>query len=186
MFSPEQQRFLLQLARRSVTAAVTGNALPDIPEVDAAFRPLRGVFVTLTKFGQLRGCIGFPEPRLPLYLAVINSAASAALDDPRFPAVTPAELSDLHIEISVLSPLQPAKAEEVQVGTHGLVVEHGRARGLLLPQVPVEWGWNRDEFLAQTCRKAGLHPNAWREGASLYTFTAEVFSEEVLREEAEA
>ncbi|MHB0936489.1 MAG: AmmeMemoRadiSam system protein A [Armatimonadota bacterium] len=186
MFSPEQQRFLLQLARQSVAAAVTDGKLLTISEVDDVFRPELGVFVTLTKFGQLRGCIGFPEPALPLFQAVIHSAASAALQDPRFPAVAPVELDDLHIEISVLSPLQPATAEEVEVGMHGLVIEHGRARGLLLPQVPVEWGWNRDEFLAHTCRKAGLHADAWREGASLFTFTAEVFSEEMLREEAGA
>ena len=81
------------------------------------------------------------------------------------------------MEISILSPLVPAQAEEVVVGTHGLVVEHGRARGLLLPQVPVEWGWDREQFLANTCRKAGLAEDAWKRGASLFTFTAEVFSE---------
>lgn len=183
MFTMEQQRFLLQLARGAVTAAVTDGSIIKPAEVDEAYQQSLGAFVTLTKFGQLRGCIGYPEPMLPLYQAVIQGAASAALQDPRFPAVTPAELDDLHIEISVLSPLQAAQAEEVEVGTHGLVIEHGRARGLLLPQVPLEWGWNRDEFLAHTCRKAGLHADAWQRGASLFTFTAEVFSEEMLREE---
>jgi len=186
MFTPEQQRFLLQLARQSVTAAVTDGKLLSLTEVDPAFQNEQGVFVTLTKYGQLRGCIGYPEPALPLYQAVIHSAASAALQDPRFPPVAPAELDDLHIEISVLSMLQAAKPEEVEVGTHGLVIEQGRARGLLLPQVPVEWGWDHDEFLAHTCRKAGLPPDAWRRGAGLFTFTAEVFTEEMLREEAGA
>jgi len=178
MFTLEQQRFLLQLARRSVMAAVTDGSVIKPAQVDEAFRQQHGAFVTLTKFGQLRGCIGYPEPALPLYQAIIQGAASAALQDPRFPPVAPSELDDLHIEISVLSPLRVARAEEVEVGTHGLVIEHGRARGLLLPQVPVEWGWNRDEFLAHTCRKAGLRPDAWQQGARLFTFTAEVFSEE--------
>ena len=185
MFSPDQQRFMLQLARRAVTAAVTEGKIITLAEVEEAFNRLAGAFVTLSKFGQLRGCIGYPEPTLPLHETLIHSAASAALQDPRFPPVAPAELDDLHIEISVLSPLQSAQPDEVVVGTHGLVVELGRARGLLLPQVPVELGWERDEFIAHTCRKAGLHPEAWRRGASLFTFTAEIFSEELLRESAE-
>jgi len=184
MFTAGQQRFLLQLARKSVTTAVTDGKLIALAEVEEAFRQPLGAFVTLTKYQQLRGCIGYPEPALPLFQAIIHGAASAALQDPRFPPVAPAELDDLHIEISVLSPLQPTLAEQVEVGTHGLVIEQGHARGLLLPQVPVEWGWNRDEFLAQICRKAGLHPDAWQRGARLFTFTAEVFSEEMLREEA--
>lgn len=178
MFTSEQQQFLLQLARRAVAKAVTEGKMLALPEVDDAFTLEQGAFVTLTKYGELRGCIGYPEPVLPLYQAIIHGASSAALEDPRFPPVAPVELDDLHIEISVLSPLQPAQPHEVEVGTHGLVIEQGRARGLLLPQVPVEWGWDREEFLAHTCRKAGLHAQAWREGANLFTFTAEVFGEE--------
>lgn len=185
MFSDEQRRFLLGLAREAVTKAVTRKPLPTAgADLDALFLQPLGAFVTLTKRGELRGCIGYPEPMFPLYETIVHSGSSAALQDPRFPPVSPGELSALHIEISVLSPLQAAQPHEVEVGTHGLVIEQGRYRGLLLPQVPVEWGWNRDEFLAHTCRKAGLPPTAWHNGAKLFTFTAEVFSEtEVAGEE---
>lgn len=176
MFSPDQQQFLLQLARQAVVAAVQEQPLPT-PEVDRAFTALQGAFVTLTKGGNLRGCIGFPEPVYPLFQAIIQGGAAAALHDPRFPSVAPAELDALHIELSVLSPLQRAQPGDVIVGTHGLVIEQGHAHGLLLPQVAVEWGWTRDEFLDHTCRKAGLPADAWRRGAALYTFTAEVFGE---------
>ncbi len=147
-------------------------------ELDALFTQPLGAFVTLSQRGNLRGCIGYPEAVYPLYETIMRSGMSAALHDPRFSPVTPGELADLHIEISVLSPLRQATPEEVEVGTHGLVIERGHYRGLLLPQVPVEWGWNREEFLEDTCRKAGLPADAWREGATLYTFTAEVFSEQ--------
>ncbi len=179
MFSAEQQRFLLSVARQAVEAAVTEGRLITLTEVDEAFCQPLGAFVTLTRHGSLRGCIGYPEPTLPLYQAIIRGGASAALQDPRFPPVIPTELDELHIEISVLSPLQEARPEDVVVGTHGLVIEKGFSRGLLLPQVPVEWGWEREEFLAHTCRKAGLPTDAWRTGATLYTFTAHVFSEDV-------
>jgi len=183
MFTLEQRRFLLGLAREAVVSAVGRRPLPTPADLDALYQQPLGAFVTLTKHGDLRGCIGYPEPTFPLYETIIRSGVSAALQDPRFSPVSPAELDALHIEISVLSPLQEARPDEVEVGTHGLVIEKGRFRGLLLPQVPVEWGWNRDEFLAHTCRKAGLPTDAWRTGAKLYTFTAEVFSEEELAEE---
>ncbi|MHB9134636.1 MAG: AmmeMemoRadiSam system protein A [Armatimonadota bacterium] len=177
MFTPDQHQALLSLARQSVVTAVTKYRL-EIPEnAEEAFRQSLGAFVTLTRHERLRGCIGYPEPIFPLHEAIARAGAAAALQDPRFPAVTSEELKELSIEISVLSPLQEIKAEEVVVGTHGLVIEKGTARGLLLPQVPLEWGWNREEFLAQTCRKAGLRPDAWQHGARLYAFTAEVFSE---------
>lgn len=178
MFTNEQQRALLQLAREAMYTAIAEERLLAPASLDAAFQQPLGAFVTLTSGGQLRGCIGFPEPVCPLYEAIIQGGISAALRDPRFPPVTLHELGDLRIEISVLSPLIPATPEQVEIGMHGLVIEQGAARGLLLPQVPVEWGWNREEFLAHTCRKAGLPTNAWRSGARLYTFTAEVFSEE--------
>ena len=178
MFTTEQQRFLLALARAAVTNAVTRRPLPQPAQLDELFTQPLGAFVTLTKNGELRGCIGYPEPHFPLFETIIHSGASAALQDPRFPPVSAGELDALHIEISVLSPLQRAAAEEVEVGTHGLVIERGHNRGLLLPQVPVEWGWDREQFLAQICRKAGLPTDAWRMGATLYTFTAEVFAEE--------
>jgi AmmeMemoRadiSam system protein A len=114
----------------------------------------------------------------PLFKVVQECAVAAATEDPRFPPVSANELPSLRIEISVLTPLVPIRPEEVQVGRHGLMVSKGRMRGLLLPQVPVEWGWDREMFLDQTCVKAGLPPSAWRHGATLQAFTAEVFGEE--------
>ena len=183
MFTPEQQRVLLALAREALTGVVTGGTLPAPEQVDEAFTRQQGAFVTLTIGGNLRGCIGYPEPIYPLYKSIIHGAASAALQDPRFPPVAPDELPQIAIEISVLSLLTPIKPEAVVVGTHGLVVEKGRMRGLLLPQVPIEWGWNREEFIAYTCRKAGLPADAWRTGATLSSFTAEVFSEKLFRQD---
>ncbi len=114
-------------------------------------------FVTLKKAGQLRGCIGYIEPHAPLIEAVADNAQSAALRDPRFAPVTPEELPDISIEVSALTPLEPvADVEEIEIGRHGLVISQGPNHGLLLPQVPVEWGWDREEFLEHTCLKAGL------------------------------
>jgi hypothetical protein len=142
-------------------------------------KELRGAFVTLTRDGELRGCIGYVTPQVPLYQAVADMAVNAAVRDPRFPPVTRDELRKLRIEISVLSPLAPCPdPQSVQVGKHGLVIQKGGRSGLLLPQVPVEWGWDRRQFLEQVCRKAGLPPNAYREpDAVLMTFTAVVFHE---------
>jgi AmmeMemoRadiSam system protein A len=183
MFTHEQQQALLRVARQAIVLVVTEQHLLTLEVVDQAFNEERGAFVTLTRAGQLRGCIGYPEPHYPLQDTIIRSAVSAALHDPRFPPVTPTELPDINIEISVLSPLSPATPEAVEVGRHGLVIEKGHARGLLLPQVPVEWGWSRDEFLAHLCRKAGLPTDAWQWGASLFTFTAEVFSEKLFSQD---
>jgi AmmeMemoRadiSam system protein A len=133
--------------------------------------------VTLHLEGALRGCIGYPEAVFPLYQAIIRGAAGAALSDPRFPPVSREEVGALEIEISVLSLLAPIQPDDVVVGTHGLVIEHGEARGLLLPQVPTEWGWDREQFLHHTSLKAGLPGDAWRQGATLFAFTAEVFGE---------
>jgi AmmeMemoRadiSam system protein A len=135
-------------------------------------------FVTLTKNGRLRGCIGYTEAVAPLFKVVQECSVAAATEDPRFPPVSSNELPSLRVEISVLTPLVPIRPEEVEVGRHGLMVAQGRMRGLLLPQVPVEWGWDRETFLDQTCVKAGLPPSAWRHGATLRAFTAEVFGEE--------
>jgi AmmeMemoRadiSam system protein A len=125
----------------------------------------------------LRGCIGYVVAASPLYLAVIETAAAAAFEDPRFMPVNEAEEPHLQIEISVLSLLAPIPPEKVEVGRHGLMISYHGRRGLLLPQVPVEWGWDRERFLSETCRKAGLPADAWRRGAAIEAFTAEVFSE---------
>lgn len=135
--------------------------------------------MTLHLLGELRGCIGYIEPRFPLVETVQEVAQKAALEDPRFPPLTPRELERVEIEISVLSPLRKVvDVNEIVVGTHGLVIDAGYTRGLLLPQVATEWGWEREQFLSQTCRKAGLPADAWKQKkVSIYSFTSAVFSE---------
>jgi AmmeMemoRadiSam system protein A len=175
-YSPEERELLLRLAHRSIELALEGRSV-DLTSPTAHLAEPRGAFTTLHLEGELRGCIGFVLPIQSLYAAVAESARAAALDDPRFPPVTPAEAPHLKIGISVLSPLQPIRPEEVVVGRHGLVVTQGNRRGLLLPQVPIEWKWDRETFLSQTCLKAGLPADAWQHGAQLQGFTAEVFGE---------
>jgi AmmeMemoRadiSam system protein A len=175
-YSQEERELLLRLAHRSIELALEGRrAEPTSPT--AHLGEPRGAFATLHLKGELRGCIGYVLPTQSLYATVADAAKGAALDDPRFPPVTSAEAPHLKIEISVLSPLQPIRPEEVIVGQHGLVVNRGGRRGLLLPQVPVEWDWDRETFLAQTCLKAGLPADAWLHGAQLQAFTAEVFGD---------
>jgi AmmeMemoRadiSam system protein A len=145
----------------------------------AALKEEAAAFVTLTKDGQLRGCIGYLEAVQPLGVTVQRMAVAAALHDTRFRPVQPEEVKDIHIEISVLSPMVPCEdVNEIEVGRHGLVIEQGRARGVLLPQVPTDYGWDRGTYLKQICRKAGLPPHAWKESDTrLWTFEAEVFGE---------
>ncbi len=143
-----------------------------IPELRA------GAFVTLRIRGRLRGCMGYPEPELPLLEVVERCAVSAAISDPRFPPLSAEEWTDVDIELSVLGPIETVDdIIEVVVGRDGLIVELGRRRGLLLPQVAVEWKWDATEFASQTCIKAGLPRDAWQKGATLFKFEAEVFSE---------
>lgn len=176
-YSPEERDLLLHLAHRSIQAALEGCSLDLTPPTEHLAQQ-RGVFTTLHLHGALRGCIGYALPVQSLYSAVAETAKSAALEDPRFEPVTLADATELRIDISILSPLRPIRPEEVVVGVHGLVVSQGNRRGLLLPQVPTEWGWDRETFLAQTCLKAGLPPDAWQHGAQLQAFTAEVFGED--------
>jgi AmmeMemoRadiSam system protein A len=137
-----------------------------------------GAFVTLHHRGDLRGCIGHIEANEPLGTVVRRCAVAACSADPRFLPITPIEVDEVMIEISLLGPLQQITgAADVAIGRHGLVVEQGPQRGLLLPQVAVEWKWDVDTFLAQTCHKAALPREAWKHGASLWRFEAEVFSE---------
>jgi AmmeMemoRadiSam system protein A len=139
----------------------------------------RGVFTTLYLGDQLRGCVGYALPIRPLYRAVGETARAAAFEDSRFWPVTPEEASELKISLSVLSRLFPIAPGQVEVGRHGLVISDGSRRGLLLPQVPVENGWDRETFLEQTCRKAGLPREAWRQQEiDIQAFTAEVFGDE--------
>ena len=132
------------------------------------------VFVTIKTNGSLRGCIGHIQPIMPLYQSVIKNAISACSSDPRFPPMRKEELKDIDIEISILSTLEPLKdVKSIQIGKHGLVIVKGMQRGILLPQVAKELGWDRETFLEQICLKAGLPNGAWKD-AELYTFTAEI------------
>jgi AmmeMemoRadiSam system protein A len=177
-FSAEDRRALLALARSAIVSALTYSPPHKAEPEPACFSLRRGVFVTLEVQGKLHGCIGVIEPREPLRESVPHCAQSAALHDPRFPPLGAAELPALQIEISVLSPLSPINPNDVEIGTHGLVVATEERRGLLLPQVATEHHFSREEFLDETCRKAGLPRDAWRDPQTkIFSFTCEVFQE---------
>jgi uncharacterized protein len=175
-FSPEERSLLLRLAHDAIAATFDERDLVLAPPSAHLAEP-RGAFTTLYYRGSLRGCVGYVFPVTPLYRTVAESARGAAFDDSRFSPVTRDEVPELQVFLSVLSPPQPIQADQVEIGRHGLLISLGPFRGLLLPQVPVEHGWDRIAFLEQTCRKAGLPPNAWQSGARLEAFTAEVFAD---------
>jgi AmmeMemoRadiSam system protein A len=175
-YNDEERSILLRLAHRAIEAGVIGETLDLNPPTPHLAEP-RGAFTTLYREGELRGCVGYVMPFYALYRTVAETAQAAAFKDTRFCPVQESELPMLQVSISVLSPLQPILPEQVEIGRHGLVVNYGAFRGLLLPQVPVEHGWDRITFLQQTCRKAGLPEDAWQHGAALEAFTAEVFGE---------
>jgi len=178
-YSAAERELLLKLAHDSIQSALEGRDRDlDLTPPSPHLAEPHGAFTTLHLQGKLRGCIGYILPVEPLYKTIAASARAAAFEDPRFEPVTLADLPKLKVEISVLSVPQPIRPEEVVVGRHGLIVSQGSCRGLLLPQVPTEWEWDRKTFLAQTCLKAGLPPDAWQHGAQLQGFTAEVFGEE--------
>lgn len=186
MLSPEEGKLLVKLARRTIEDYLRTGKKPPVPKVGAKLLERRGVFVTLTKHGELRGCIGHPLPTLPLIEAVMDSAVSSAVHDPRFLPVNRDELPDIQVEVSVLTPPELIKVKDprdylkhIEVGKHGLIVECAGRAGLLLPQVPMEWGWDVEEFLSQTCMKAGLMPDCWlREDVRISMFSAQIFAEE--------
>jgi AmmeMemoRadiSam system protein A len=169
--SDEDGQRLLGIARQSIEEAVRGASPGELRGVSGALLESAGAFVTLRNHGSLRGCIGHVEPNEPLARCVAECARAAALHDPRFAPVTAADLPDTSIHVSVLSPLFDIRPEEIEVGRHGLYVTLGFHRGILLPQVPVEWNWDRERFLSETCAKAGLPPDAWRQGARIQGFT---------------
>jgi len=177
--SEVDKRFLLKIARSAIKSTLEGK-VPEKPKVDSkALSERSGVFVTLKINGDLRGCIGYIEPVFPLVEATQEVAIKAAFEDPRFPPLTFSEFDAVEIEISVLSPLEELDDfEKIEIGKHGLVIDAGFRRGLLLPQVAVEYGWDREEFLRHTALKAGLPPESWRrKDVKLYTFTVQKFSE---------
>jgi AmmeMemoRadiSam system protein A len=199
-FSAEQRRTLLAIAHQAILSVVAGHSFPDTPPGSPLLLEPRGVFTTLylsdhlrerhgeglgdalncethPEHRQLRGCVGYAVPVAPLYRAVAETACAAAFEDSRFHPVTNQEAPRLEVSLSVLSRLFPIHPRAVEIGRHGLVISIGSRRGLLLPQVPTEYGWDRETFLDQTCLKAGLPLDAWRKDAIIQAFTAEVFAD---------
>jgi len=176
----QEKSELLTLARKSVEYMIEKKEpYAPAPSASETLNREYGAFVTLTENGALRGCIGYTSPVKPLYITVRDTATLAALRDPRFPAVTADELPRLAYEISVLSPLRRVTdVDNIKVGRDGLLMKNGDREGLLLPQVPTEQGWDRQTFLEQTCRKAGMDTNCWRdENTDIFSFTAVVINE---------
>jgi uncharacterized protein (TIGR00296 family) len=180
---------LVELARKAISEYLENGKIINPPEnVQDEFKKKMGVFITLLTYPEkgLRGCIGIPEPVKPLLEGVIEAATSAASNDPRFTPLTPQELHQITIEVTVLTPpvvLMKETSKEclefIEIGRHGLIIEKGWCRGLLLPQVPVEQGWGKEEYLAGLCMKAGLSVEAWMESdTKLYCFEGVIFSEE--------
>ena len=179
--SADEKRFLLALSRQTLITYLGDGSLPPYQATSAALREPRATFVTLRRraTGELRGCRGQRIALQPLVESVVHMTVASAVDDPRFEPVTLTEVPGLHIEISALTPPAPIEPEQVIVGRHGLIISAGRAAGLLLPLVPLEYGWNREQYLRAVCEKAGLPAGAWRvRGVHLEGFEAEVWQEE--------
>jgi len=179
LLSDDERAFLLGLARKKISSTVNDHSFKSPPLFSDALRQPCGAFVTLTKKGQLRGCIGYVTGVKPLQYAVEEMATAAAFEDPRFSPLEKKELKDMQIEISVLSPLKKISGiDEIEVGIHGLIISNGYRQGLLLPQVAVEYRWDKKTFLEETCQKAGLHSQAWQEDSTeIEIFSALIFSE---------
>lgn len=186
MLSEEDGEFLLKIARKAIeTYLVTGKVLKVPSDTPETVKEMQGAFVTLNEHGNLRGCIGYCEPIKPLINAIIDVAISAATSDPRFNPLNKSELPKIDLEISVLTKPQlvevkspPEYLEKIEVGRDGLIVEKDFYKGLLLPQVPVEWKWDTEEFLCNTCMKAGLAPDCWYDTKTqIYSFQAQIFHE---------
>jgi uncharacterized protein len=177
MTSDADRARFLQLARDAIVAHISRLPEPAL-SIEGVFARRGGAFVTLHTRGSLRGCIGHLEADEPLGYVIPRCAISAATQDPRFTTVDARELAHIEIEVSLLGPLEPiAGPADIEIGRHGLVIERGWSRGLLLPQVAIEWKWDVETFLAHTCKKAGLADDAWKRGAKLWRFEAEVFGE---------
>ncbi len=192
MYTDEEGIRAVRLARKVVEASVKREPIGEI-RYPNSFEKNAGVFTTLNRFpsGELRGCIGFPEPTFRIVEATVNSAKSAALKDPRFKSVARPELDNIVVEVSLLTPPEKVVVEspeeyleKIEVGKHGLIIKRSLATGLLLPQVPVEWKWNVEEFLEHTCTKAGIDPGSWRlRSTEIFSFEGEVFTEKTPRGE---
>jgi len=174
--SRQDQSTLLQIARDSVQAHLANQSLELPSDLSGDLQERRSVFVSIHHGNNLRGCVGTVDPPGPLYQSVAGCAVAAASRDSRFKPLQLSEMSEVEFEISVLSSIEDvADLRSIEVGTHGLIVSRGNSRGLLLPQVAVQHQWDREQFLGETCRKAGLPPTAWKQGATIQRFTAEVF-----------
>ncbi len=173
-----EQLLLLRIARSAVVHYLSGET-PRMPEVsEGALTEPRGIFVSIHKRSELRGCIGNIRPAGPLYRSTAECAVSAAVGDPRFMPLVKPELADVEFEISVLSEFERIEdPQQIEVGKHGLLISKKNSRGLLLPQIATAYGWSRERFLAETCMKAGLLPGEWKDGATIHCFSAQVFSE---------
>lgn len=176
-FLAEERELLLRVAHESILSALEKRPIQFDPPTPRLAEP-RGAFTTLYLRGQLRGCVGYVLSTNPVYRTVAETARAAAFEDTRFYPVTLPEARELDIELSILSTPQTIPAEAIEIGRHGLLISRGVHRGLLLPQVPIEHQWDRVTFLEQTCRKAGLPLDAWKNGAKIEAFTAEVFGNE--------
>ena len=176
----KEKRQLLTIARTVIERSAKNKKILEFNPVKGVLHQNCGAFVTIHKSGVLRGCIGLIEAIKPLYQTVAEMAKAAAFDDPRFPSITAEEVDELDIEISVLSPLEQIDdIEEIEVGTHGIIIQQGIHKGLLLPQVATEYDWDRITFLEHTCQKAGLSKNAWQEEDTVIKiFSANVFGEQ--------
>jgi AmmeMemoRadiSam system protein A len=181
VLNPQQRQQLLQIARETIEAALDGRRVEvNLADYDEVLRRPAGAFVSLhTNGGDLRGCVGSIVPTAPLVQAVVTSAMNAAFRDPRFRPVGRDEVPRLHLEISVMGPIERVTdVSEIEVGRDGLIISRGGRTGLLLPQVATEYGWDRETFLSQTCMKAGFSPDCWRtQECRIEKFSAEVFAE---------
>ena len=174
----EEQNFLLGLARRAVEKKLKTGKTLRAKVSDEKLREKKGAFVTIKVKGQLRGCIGYVQPHKQLFETIIEMAIAAATQDFRFSPLTLQDLPDTKFEISVLSLPEPvADPNDIEIGKHGIIISKGFNKGLLLPQVPEEYGWDRETFLQHGCLKAGLDPDEWKKGALIEAFTAQVFAE---------
>jgi uncharacterized protein (TIGR00296 family) len=183
LLTADEGAVAVRLARGAIEYAINKKRKPDL-DLTPIFREKRGVFVTLTMQGQLRGCIGFPYPVMPLDDAIDHAAVAAALEDPRFPALEARELPFIRVEVTILTVPQPLtsdpdkRPDHVEVGRHGLIVRGMGTSGLLLPQVATEYGWNSTTFLNQTCGKAGLPDQCWQSRrVEVLTFEGQIFHE---------
>ena len=183
MLSREQQKELLALARRTIELYLKEGKKLSYSAHDESLKRRSGAFVTIHSGSDLRGCIGIIQPIKPLYETIIDCAISASTEDYRFEPLKPDELAKSELEVSVLTMPEVVKdIEAIEVGKHGIIISRGFSKGLLLPQVAAEHNWDRKAFLAQTCMKAGLPANAWREGAKIEIFSAQVFSDKDFQE----